>query len=142
MSQRKPPRRLNYFGNTTAASNATVQCVIATPHGDNSPGFGTQYCAYHSSTSSSAGNIAFTNLPHITDAAASCGANFNGLGADAGITIVGGHEPAETETDQFASGGWLDSHNSAIGDKCGWISSGVEAAATVTVSDRGASKSC
>jgi serine protease len=122
-----------HFGNTTAASNASVQYVIATPHGDSSAGFGTQYCAYHSSTSSSAGNIAFTNLPYITDAGASCGANFNGLGPNAGITIVGGHELAETETDQFANGGWLDSHNSEIGDKCAWISSGQGATASVSV---------
>ena len=39
---------------------------------------------------------------------ASCGANFNGLGATAGITIVGGHEFAETETDIFPNGGWLE----------------------------------
>lgn len=51
-------------------------------------GFGTQWCAWHSSTTSSYGNIAHTNLPYITDAGASCGANFNGLGANAGITIV------------------------------------------------------
>lgn len=44
---------------------------------------------------SSAGDIAYTNLPYITDAGASCGANFNGLGPDAGITIVGGHEFAD-----------------------------------------------
>ena len=57
----------------------------------------------------SAGNIAYTNLPYITDAGASCGANFNGLGATAGVTIVSGHEMAETVTDQFPSSGWTDS---------------------------------
>jgi serine protease len=82
----------NHFGNTTGASNASVQYVIATSHGNSSRGFGTQYCAYHSSTSSTVGNVAYTNLPYITDAGASCGANFNGLGPNAGITIVEGHE--------------------------------------------------
>lgn len=119
------------LGNLTAASNASVQYVIATAHNNNSTGFGSQYCAYHSSTSSSYGNIAYTNLPYLTDAGASCGANFNGLGPTAGITIVGGHELAETATDQFPSTGWLDSGGSENGDKCAWISSGQGAAADV-----------
>jgi serine protease len=123
-----------HFGNTTAASNASAQYVIATATGHNSRGFGTQYCAYHSSTSSTDGNIAYTNLPYITDAGASCGANFNGLGPDAGVTIVGGHEMAETMTDQFPNGGWLDSSGAENGDKCAWISSGQGAASDITLS--------
>ncbi len=121
-----------HFGNTTAGRNASVQYVIATASGNNASGFGTQYCAWHSSTSSSNGNIAYTNLPYITDAGASCGANFNGLGANAGITIVGGHEMAETITDQFPNGGWLDSGGEENGDKCAWIGSGQGASASVT----------
>lgn len=120
----------NKWGNISAASNASVQYVIATATGNSSSGFGTQYCAWHSSTTSttaSYGDIAYTNLPYITDAGASCGANFvNGagvnLGPTAGITIVGGHEFAETETDQFPSGGWLDGSGAENGDKCAWNS--------------------
>jgi hypothetical protein len=126
-------RAAQHFGNTSA-SNASVQYVIATASGHNSRGFGTQYCAYHSATSSTVGNVAYTNLPYITDAGASCGANFNGLGADAGITIVAGHEMAETMTDQFPNGGWLDSGGAENGDKCAWISSGQGAAADITLS--------
>jgi serine protease len=125
-------RAATHFGNTTAGSNASAQYVIATSTRHNSSGFGTQYCAYHSSTSSSNGNIAYTNMPYITDAGASCGANFNGLGAKAGITIVGGHEMAETMTDQFPSSGWVDSSGAENGDKCAWISSGQGASANVT----------
>ena len=121
------------FGNKTASSNASVQYVIATAHGNNASGFGTQYCAWHSSTSSSYGNIAYTNLPYITDAGASCGANFNGLGPNAGITIVEGHELAETITDQFPNGGWLDGGGAENGDKCAWISSGQGASANVSL---------
>ncbi len=127
-------RAAGHFGNTTASSNASTQYVIATAHGNNSSGFGTQYCAYHSSTSSTYGNVAYTNLPYITDAGASCGANFNGLGPNAGITIVGGHELAETISDQFPNGGWLDSGGAENGDKCAWISSGQGASANVTLS--------
>ncbi len=104
-----------HFG---SASNVNAQYVIATAHGNSSSGFGTQYCAWHSST----GNIAYTNLPYMTDAGSSCGANFNGLGATAGITIVAGHEFAETVTDPFPSSGWVDSKGAEIGDKCSWTS--------------------
>lgn len=127
-------RAAAHFGNTSVASNASAQYVIATSHGNNASGFGTQYCAYHSSTTSSYGDVAYTNLPYITDAGASCGANFNGLGATAGITIVEGHELAETITDQFPSTGWLDANGSENGDKCAWISSGQGASANVSFS--------
>jgi serine protease len=126
-------RAAGHFGNNSS-SNANAQYVIATAHGFNAKGFGTQYCAYHSATSSSLGNVAYTNLPYMTDAGASCGANFNGLGSDAGTTIVSGHEMAETISDQFPNGGWLDSSGSEIGDKCAWISSGQGAATDITLS--------
>jgi serine protease len=126
-------RAAQHFGNNTAASNASVQYVIASATRNSSTGFGTQYCAYHSSTSSVVGNVAYTNLPYITDAGATCGANFNGLGANAGITIVGGHEMAEAMTDQFPDGGWLDSSGEENGDKCAWIASGQGASANITL---------
>jgi serine protease len=121
-----------HFGNTGPGSNNTVQYVISTATQNSSSGFGTQYCAWHSSTSSTYGNIAYTNMPYITDVGTSCGANFNGLGSTAGITIVGGHEFGETETDIFPNGGWLDSRGAENGDKCAWISSGQGASANVT----------
>ena len=121
-----------HFGNTTAPSNANAQYVIATSHGHNSTGFGTQYCAYHSWTASAAGALAYTNLPYITDSPGACGANFNGLGFQAGITIVEGHELAETITDPFPLTGWFDNSNQENGDKCVWIHSGQGAAADTT----------
>ena len=127
-------RAAAHFGNTASGSNNTVQYVINTASGNNSSGFGTQYCAWHSSTSSTYGTIAYTNMPYITDAGASCGADFNGLGPTAGITIVGGHEFAETETDIFPNGGWLDGGGAENGDKCAWISSGQGASANITLS--------
>ncbi|HZC44330.1 MAG TPA: hypothetical protein VE195_09155 [Acidobacteriaceae bacterium] len=127
-------RAASHFGNTSASDNVSSQYVIATAKGNSASGFGTQYCAYHSSTSSSSGDVAYTNLPYITDAGASCGANFNGLGPKAGITIVGGHEVAETITDQFPNGGWLDSGGAENGDKCAWIASGQGASASVSFS--------
>jgi len=126
-------RAAQHFGNTGAGSNNTTQYVVATATHNNASGFGTQYCAWHSSTSSSYGNIAYTNLPYITDAGASCGANFNNLGSNAGMTIVEGHEMAETITDQYPNGGWLDRNGEENGDKCAWIQSGQGASASVSM---------
>lgn len=124
----------SHFGNTSSSSNTSTQYVIATAHNNNASGFGSSYCAWHSYTGSSYGNVAYTNLPYITDAGSSCGANFNGLGSKAGITIVEGHELAETITDQYPSTGWLDSSGAENGDKCAWISSGQGASANVSFS--------
>jgi hypothetical protein len=123
-----------HFGNTAAGSNTSTQYVIATSKGNSMTGFATQWCAWHSSTSSSYGTIAYTNLPYMTDGGSSCGANFNGLGPNAGITIVEGHELGETITDQFPNGGWLDGSGAENGDKCAWIASGQGASATTTLS--------
>jgi hypothetical protein len=126
-------RAAQHFNNTASGSNNTTQYVVATATHNNSSGFGTQYCAWHSSTSSSYGNIAYTNLPYITDAGSACGANFNSLGATAGITIVEGHEMAETITDQYPNGGWLDRNGAENADKCAWIQSGQGASASVNL---------
>jgi len=122
-------RAAAHFGQTGASANDNNQYFIATSHGNNASGFGSRYCAWHSTVSSSYGTLSYTNLPYITDAGASCGANFNGLGPDAGITIVAGHEFAETETDPQPNTGWLDSSGEENGDKCAWIVSGYQGAA-------------
>ena len=71
------------------------------------------------------GDIAFTNLPYIPDAGASCGADFvNGNGPLDGVSIVEGHEYAETVTDQNPAGGWTDNSGAETGDKCAWITPG------------------
>ncbi len=121
-------RAANHFQNTTQASNLTAQYVINTATHNNSPGFGSSYCAYHSTASSAYGYLAYTNMPYMTDAGAACGANYNGLGPKAGITIVGGHEFAETETDIWPNVGWLDKNGAENGDKCAWIATGKQGA--------------
>ncbi|MFN2462715.1 MAG: hypothetical protein ABR573_02285 [Candidatus Dormibacteria bacterium] len=130
-------RAAAHFGNTGAAANTAAQYIIDTPTGHSTSGFGTQFCAWHSSTSSSYGNIAYTNFPYMTDAGSSCGANFVNSGSAGtldGVTIVGGHEFAETETDIFPNGGWLDANGKENGDKCAWISSGQGASQNVQFS--------
>ena len=101
--------------------SANAAYIVALPHGIKPSGFGSQYCAYHSSTTAAGHTIAWTNDPYFPDAGASCGANsVNANGALDGVTIVGGHEQAETETDPFPNSGWLDSSGAENGDKCAW----------------------
>lgn len=111
-------RAASHFGDHSA--NASY--VIVSPHGVKPQGFGSSYCAYHSSSSTSGGIIAYTNLPYIPDAGGACGAgSVNSPGTLDGVSIVGGHEQAETETDPRPNSGWLDSGGAEIGDKCAWI---------------------
>jgi serine protease len=136
-----------HFGNTTQASNANNQYFIVSPTGTQPDGFNTlfgNFCAWHDYTGDSSigsvsqpnGMLAFTNMPYVTDAGASCGSNFVNAGSAGtldGVTIVGGHEYSETITDQFPAGGWTDSSGSENGDKCAWISSGQGAAQNITL---------
>ena len=125
-----------HFGNTTAASNRSAQYVIASPTGTHPDGFNTistNWCAWHDwngdtglsggAAASSYGDIAFTNLPYLTDMGASCGQGYVNAGTAGtldGVTIVGGHEYAETITDQNPAGGWTDSTGNENADKCAW----------------------
>ena len=130
-------RAAAHFGNTTPASNASAQYIIDTPHGNSTSGFGTQWCAYHGAVGSSAGILSYTDFPYISDAGASCGQNFINSGTAGlldGVSIVGGHEFAESETDPVPSTGWTDSIGAETGDKCAWIQIGPGAAGNVSLS--------
>ena len=141
-----------HFGNTTQASNRYAQYVILSPTGTHPDGFNTPgggFCAWHDyngdttlsgggAAPSPYGDIAFTNMPYVADLGASCGANFVSNSLD-GYSIVGGHEYAETVTDQNPAGGWVNNTGSSFtgqenGDECAWISSGQGAAALVAFS--------
>src|SRR3954465_4759082 len=125
-----------HFGNTSAASNRNAQYVIASPSGTHPDGFNTitsTWCAWHDwngdttlgggAASASFGDIAFTNLPYLTDMGSSCGQNYVNAGTSGtldGVTIVEGHEYAETITDQNPAGGWTDVQGFENADKCAW----------------------
>lgn len=96
---------------------------IALPTGHDPSGFKTRWCAWHSSESESEGTVSYTNFPYQSDGGSSCGSgSVNSPGTYDGVTIVGGHEEAETMTDPQPSTGWTDSSGSEIGDKCAWVS--------------------
>jgi serine protease len=126
-----------HFGNTTAAANRDAQYDIISPTGTHPDGFNTAsgaFCAWHDwngdpfvGVTSPYGDIAFTNMPYVTDLGASCGENFvnaGSAGLQDGISIVNGHEYAETITDQNPAGGWTDSTGAENADKCAWITPG------------------
>jgi serine protease len=125
-----------HFGNTNAAANRDANYVIISPTGTNPDNYQNQgFCAWHDYNGDSTlsggpvtspyGDIAFTNLPYIPDAGASCGQNFvNANGPLDGVSIVEGHEYAETSTDQNPPGGYTDSSGAENGDKCAWITPG------------------
>jgi serine protease len=135
-----------HFGNTTQASNLNAQYVIISPTGTDPDSYKSGgFCAWHDYTgdstldgggavSSADGTLAFTNLPYLTDAGASCGQGFvNSPGTLDGVTIVEGHEYAETITDTWPAGGWTDASGYETGDKCAWISSGQGASQNITL---------
>jgi len=130
-----------HFANTTTKLNANAQYVIVSPTGTHPEGFdianpATAYpltgaCADHSfATSSATGDLAYTNLPYVSDltnaqGASLCGTssvNAGSAGALDGFSIVAGHEYAETLTDTRPGDGWVDSAGLENGDKCSWTS--------------------
>ena len=122
--------------------NSSANYMVFTPTGNSSSGFGTRWCAYHSSTSSSSGKVAYSYIPYMPDAGGSCGMNFVngsndtfGHGYFDGYSIVAGHEYAEAATDPFPSSGWLDGSGAENADKCAWISSGQGASQNISLAN-------
>ena len=132
-------RAAQHFGNTSAAANRYVQYLIVSPSGTHPDGFGlagSNFCAWHDFTPSADGDIAYSNMPYVSDAGSSCGTSFVNAGAAGaldGFSIVGGHEYAETLTDQNPPGGWTTPAGEETGDECAWIGSGQGASADVTM---------
>jgi serine protease len=125
------------FGNTTAALNRDAQYIILSPPGSDPDRYKQQgFCAWHDYTGDSArpggavspGYIAFTNMPYVHDVGVACGANFIANGSASkidGVSIVVGHEYAETITDQEPPGGWVDRSGNEVADKCAWKKTGL-----------------
>lgn len=116
----------SHFGNTTSATNRSTQYIIVSPTGTHPDGFNTSssnFCAWHSYGYSGNNSFAFTNLPYVNDMGGRCGEGsvngYNGL-VD-GLSIVEGHEFAETLTDMNVGAGWIDSAGYEVGDKCAWV---------------------
>ena len=110
-------RAVQHFG----YGGVNANYIVAIQSGNDPSGFRTSWCAWHSSESESEGIVSFTNLPYQSDAGGNCGAgSVNNPGTYDGVSIVGGHEEAETQTDPQPNSGWLDGSGQEIGDKCAW----------------------
>ena len=114
----------------TGGYNPNATYFVFTPSGHSMNGFGTQWCAWHSVTTSNGNPVAYAYMPYQPDAGASCGVNFvnatnnsYGNGYFDGFSVVGGHEYAEAATDPDTSSttyAWRDASGGEIGDKCAW----------------------
>ena len=133
-------RAAQYFG---VADLSNSQIVVATPQKFNEAGFNqNSYCAWHDFTTplSYPGvtpGMAFVNMPYVLNAGGGCGKDFVNpapAGDVDGVTIVLGHEIAETLTDPGAeesaglvqNGAWFDYQSYEIGDKCAWVGDGLQ----------------
>ena len=106
-----------HFSNTLPAPNLNAQYVIASPSGTHPDGFPHGFCAWHSSTTSSYGNIAYTNLPYVPDLPATACTTIATPRAIDGYESTETHEYAESVTDPFPSNGWLKG-GAEIADLC------------------------
>ena len=133
-------RAVQYFHITDLANS---QIVVAQPQKYNDAGFNQNgYCAYHDYTTPVSypgvqSGISFVNMPYVLNAGGSCGKDFvnpTPTGDLDGVTIVLGHEIAETLTDPGAEssaglvqyGAWFDWQGWEIGDKCAWVGDGLQ----------------
>lgn len=121
-----------HFGNTTAASNRDAYYVVLSPTGTNPDNYQGSYCAWHNYTTSSYGDIAYSNQPYNMDSGAGCGVNFVNSGSAGtldGWTMTLGHEWHEMMSDQNPAGGWTNhtgssSNGQENSDECAWIAAG------------------
>ena len=100
--------------------------------GVTTPGFVTDFCAYHGDFSSGAQKVIYAMMPdfNTVNGFSSCGDGWNILGlhvtpngdasADAEINVVS-HELFESVTDPYPNTSWNDpTGGGEIGDKCAW----------------------
>jgi serine protease len=140
-----------HFGNTTPALNRDASYIILSAHGTDPDQYVQQnFCAWHDYTGDSLlsggavtqhasyGQLAFTNMPYVTDVGVNCGEHFvrtDAAGRLDGVSIVVGHEYAETITDQEPPFGWVNQNPKSVddgdevADECAWRTPGTSGGA-------------
>ena len=105
--------------------DADASYVIATAHDHNAAGFGTAWCGWHAAALMGQNWVSYTNLPYAPDVS-NCGANYirnapkDEPAVDEGVTIIEGHELAESITDARPTSGWSNATYGEIADECAW----------------------
>jgi PKD repeat protein len=122
-----------HFGNTASGSNRYTYYIIMSPHGTNPDSYQGSYCAWHDYTTSSYGDLAYSNQPYNMDSGQGCGVNFVNSGSAGtldGYTMTLGHEWQEMMSDTYPAGGWTNHTGNATyngqenSDECAWIAAG------------------
>lgn len=117
-----------HFGNTAAGSNRYTYYIIMSAHGTNPDNYQNSYCAWHNYTTSSYGDIAYSNQPYNMDSGAGCGVDFVNPAPQGnldGWTMTLGHEWHEMMSDTYPAGGWTNASNGQENsDECAWIAAG------------------
>jgi hypothetical protein len=108
-----------HFGNMTTRANLNAQYVIASASGTHPDGFpNTGFCAWHDAAATTAGEIAYTNLPYLPDLGAGACTTLTTPTLLDGYFSTETHEYAETVTDAWPGRGWLARRGWEIGDLC------------------------
>jgi len=96
--------------------------VVATPHGHNTSGFGTQYCAYHTHGTTTSGTVYYAAMPHDQDYVSGCTSSYaspnTDVAANSEVNTLA-HETEETTTDPLGNA-WYDNRGYENADKCAW----------------------
>lgn len=117
------------LGRADTASNRYTLYVIASPTGTHPAGFNTNqttgaFCAWHTNTSTSYGSLQYINMPYVMDLGDECwghSVNTGAAGVLDGVSIVLGHEYAETLTDPIPISGWVNlplQADGEVADEC------------------------
>jgi hypothetical protein len=116
--QAEVEKAFRHFGPSAYTVNNTY--VVVTPSGYAESDIPASTCAYHSAIFYGAYTLAYDVLPYTPDRGRLCGAYTETASVLDGVSIVAGHELAETQTDPVPYKGWADTWSQEIGDKCAW----------------------
>jgi hypothetical protein len=107
-----------HFGNTTQTPNLNAEYVIVSATGTHPDGFpNTGFCGWHAATNTSAGMLAYTNLPYVPDLGIGACTTIASPNQVDGLLSTETHEYSETVTDFVPNNGW-NGGNGEIGDEC------------------------
>jgi hypothetical protein len=100
-----------------------VYFVLTSSDVNETSGFCTQYCGWHTAGTSTHGHVRYSFVGNANRCLGACSAQTispNGnAGVDAMVSVVA-HELEEATTDPDPASGWVDSNGAENADKCAW----------------------